>query len=262
MRDLSAWLGRLPQDLRSQGFPEDVMPAAEFCRVELGLYFLATHFPGEPAGVLQPVLSGYVRVGEDLDAVIRRVRHRMGDVARRGYWRKLLNQYMRIPDAIRALRPHRLTRPAASATRRVFAARPSSVCADRDDTYAAALADPLAYRAEHPPAEAGKRYAFTAAGATEYVRFPERAARRRAGAADVDPPRPGFANGGPSRSRRISARPRNGSMSSLPGVRISPTGTGGSVLMTCGSAWLMRPAAAWRTGLRNSRSTAPITSSG
>jgi hypothetical protein len=48
------------------------------------------------------------------------------------------------------------------------------VCAGRDDTYAAALADPLAYRAarQHPPADAGKRYAFTAAGATEYVRFP------------------------------------------------------------------------------------------
>ena len=49
------------------------MPPAEFCRVELGLYFLATYFPGEPVGVLQPVLSGYVRVGQDLDAVARRV---------------------------------------------------------------------------------------------------------------------------------------------------------------------------------------------
>jgi pPIWI RE three-gene island domain Z len=173
VRDLSAWLGRLPQDLRSQGFPDDVMPAAEFCRVELGLYFLATHFPGEPAGVLQSALSGYVQVGEDLDAVIRRVRHRMGDVARRGYWRKLLNQYMRIPDAIRGY--DRTDDPARRVSdKTVFAARPSSVCADRDDTYAAALADPLAYRParQHPPAEAGKRYAFTAAGATEYVRFP------------------------------------------------------------------------------------------
>jgi hypothetical protein len=53
-------------------------------------------------------------------------------------------------------------------------ARPSSVCANRDDTYAAALADPLAYRParQHAAAEAGKRYAFTAAGVTEYVRFP------------------------------------------------------------------------------------------
>jgi hypothetical protein len=173
VRDLSAWLGRLPRDLRSQGFPEDVMPAAEFCRVELGLYFLAAHFPGEPSGVLQPVLSGYVQAAGDIDAVIRRVRHRMGDVARRGYWRKLLNQYMRIPDAIRAFdRTDDPARRVSDTT--VFAARPSSVCVGRDDTYAAALADPLTYRAarQHPPAEAGKRYAFTAAGATEYVRLP------------------------------------------------------------------------------------------
>jgi hypothetical protein len=173
VRDLSAWLGRLPQDLRAQGFPEDIMPAAEFCRVELGLYFLATHFPGEPTGVLQPVLSGYVQAGGDLDAVIRRVRHRMGDVARRGYWRKLLNQYMRIPDAIRGYdRTDDPARRVSDTT--VFTVRPSSVCAGRVDTYAAALADPLAYRParQHPPAEAGKRYAFTAAEATEYVRFP------------------------------------------------------------------------------------------
>ena len=125
------------------------------------------------SGCCSRSLSGYVQVGEDLEAVIRRVRHRMGDVARRGYWRKLLNQYMRIPDAIRGYdRTDDPARRVSDTT--VFAARPSSVCAGRDDTYAAALADPLAYRParQHPPAEAGKRYAFTAAGATEYVRFP------------------------------------------------------------------------------------------
>lgn len=101
MRDLSAWLARLSKDLRAEGFPEQIMPVAEFCRVELGLYFLTRHFPGEPVGVLQPVLSGYVQGSDDIDAMTRRVRHRMGDVARRGYWRKLLNQYMRLPDAMR-----------------------------------------------------------------------------------------------------------------------------------------------------------------
>src|SRR5690242_1738041 len=101
MRDAAAWLGRLPEDLRAASFPEPILGVAEFCRVELGLYFLTQHFPGEPVGVLQPVLSGYVRGSQDLDPVIRRVRHRMGDVARRGYWRKLLNQYMRLPDSIR-----------------------------------------------------------------------------------------------------------------------------------------------------------------
>jgi hypothetical protein len=172
---LSAWLARLAKDLRAHGFPEQVMPIAEFCRVELGLYFLTRHFPGEPVGVLQPVLSGYVRGNEDIGAINRRVRHRMGDVARRGYWRKLLNQYTRLPDAVRGFeRTDDPTRRVNDNT--VFTARPSSVCAGRDDTYAAALADPLTYRApgQHLPAEAGKTYAFAAAGGTEYVRLPDR----------------------------------------------------------------------------------------
>jgi len=173
VRDASAWLGRLPMDLRAAGFPEQIMPVAEFCRVELGLYFLTRHFPGEPVGVLQPVLSGYVRGSQDTDASVRRVRHRMGDVARRGYWRKLLNQYMRLPDTVRGFdRTDDLARRVNDDT--VFTAKPSSVCSGREDTYTAALADPLAYRTadQHLPAEAGKRYEFTAAGATEYVRFP------------------------------------------------------------------------------------------
>lgn len=174
MRDLSAWLTRLSQDLRAEGFPEQIMPVTEFCRVELGLYFLTRHFPGEPVGVLQPVLSGYVRGSEDIDAITRRVRHRMGDVARRGYWRKLLNQYMRLPDAIRGF--DRTDDPARRVNdNAVFTPRLSSACTARDDTYAAALADPLAYRpaSQHPVAEAGKRYAFTAGGTTEYVRLPD-----------------------------------------------------------------------------------------
>jgi hypothetical protein len=173
VREASAWLGRLPKDLRAEGFPEQIMPVTEFCRVELGLYFLTRHFPGEPVGVLQPVLSGYVRGCQDTEAIIRRVRHRMGDVARRGYWRKLLNQYMRLPDSVRGF--DRTDDPARRVNDdTVFTVKPSSVCPDREDTYTAALADPLAYRpaGQHPLAEVGKRYEFTAAGATEYVRFP------------------------------------------------------------------------------------------
>jgi pPIWI RE three-gene island domain Z len=174
MRDASSWLGRLPEDLRGAGFLGQVMGMTEFCRVELGLYFLTRYFTGEPVGVLQPVLSGYVLGSQDIDPVIRRVRHRMGDVARRGYWRKLLNQYMRLPDAVRAF--DRTDDPACRVNDdTVFIPRHTSVCPDRDDTYAAALTDPLDYRAtsQHLPAEAGKRYAFTVAGAIEYVRFPE-----------------------------------------------------------------------------------------
>ena len=131
MRDASDWQSPLVKDLRAEGFPKDVMPAAEFCRVELGLYFLAKYFPDEPVGVLQPVLSGYVRVGPDIEAVARRVRHRMGDVARRGYWRKLLNHYMRLPDSVRAFdRTDNPDRRVVDKT--VFVPRPSSLCPSRD----------------------------------------------------------------------------------------------------------------------------------
>jgi hypothetical protein len=173
VRDSSAWRSRLVRDLGAASFPEGVMPRAAFCQVELGLYFLCRYFPGEPIGVLQPVLSGYVRAPDDLRPVTRLVRHRMGDVARRGYWRTLLNQYMRVPDSIRAY--DRTDDPARRVNdQTVFTARPSSVCPDREDVYAAALADPLSYAAvpECPPAEAGRRYTFLAAGAPQVVHFP------------------------------------------------------------------------------------------
>lgn len=79
-------------------------------------------------------------------------------MARRGYWRTLLNQYMREPDTIRAFdRTDDPTRRVNDQT--VFVARPSSVCPNRDDVYAAALTDPLAYTAvaASPPAQAGGR---------------------------------------------------------------------------------------------------------
>jgi hypothetical protein len=174
VRDSSTWRSRLMRDLDAAGFPDDIMPRAAFCQVELGLYFLAQHFTGEPIGVLQPVLSGYVCTPDDLRPVIRRVRHRMGDVARRGYWRTLLNQYMRVTDSIRAFdRTDDPSRRVNDPT--VFIARPSSVCPDRDDVYAAALADPLGYATvtRHPPAEAGRRYTFSAAGGPEIVQLPD-----------------------------------------------------------------------------------------
>jgi hypothetical protein len=175
MRDASDWYSRLVKDLNAEGFPKDVMPPAGFCRVELGLYFLAAYFPDEPVGVLQSVLSGYVRAGQDVEAVARRVRHRMGDVARRGYWRRLLNHYMRLPDSVRAFdRTDRSDRRVIDKT--VFVPRPSAMCPDRDETYAAALADPLSYRktGQSQEAEAGKRYQFPVQGGFEFVHLPDR----------------------------------------------------------------------------------------
>jgi restriction endonuclease in pPIWI_RE module len=174
MRQAGDWHAELVKELVADGYPKAVMPAEEFCRVELGLYFLTTHFPGEPIGVLQPVLSGYVRGGDGIESVSRRARHRMGDVARRGYWRTLLNHYMRLPDSVRAFdRTDDPDRRVVDKT--VFIPRPSSMCPDRDNAYAAALADPLSYRAarQHRPAEAGKRYRFEVEGGTEHVRLPD-----------------------------------------------------------------------------------------
>lgn len=161
MRDGSSWREQLVEELREASFPGSVMPADVFCAVELGLYFLTQHVPGEPVGTLQPLLSGYVRVGSDLGPVARRVRHRMGDVSRRGYWRKLLNQYMRLPAEWRYYDrtddpQHRVT------DKTIFGVKRSPYCPDRTQTYADALTDPLAYKptASYPPAEPGKRYWF------------------------------------------------------------------------------------------------------
>lgn len=73
------------------------MPVGAFCAVELGLYFLTEYFPGEPIGALPDLLSGYVVDARDLRPQLRRLRHRIADAARRGYWRSLLNWYMRVP---------------------------------------------------------------------------------------------------------------------------------------------------------------------
>jgi pPIWI RE three-gene island domain Z len=174
VRDSSSWRKDLLADLRRASFPEEVMSADSFCAVELGLYFLTRYFSGEPVGVLQPLLSGYV-ADRSLDAEIRRVRHRMGDVARRGYWRRLLNHYMRVPREWRCFdRTDDPRRRVSDQT--VFVSKLSSYCPERTEVYAAALSEPLQYvrATRHPPAEAGKRYWFgLPGGRVEYVRLPE-----------------------------------------------------------------------------------------
>jgi hypothetical protein len=174
VRDSASWRKDLVEDLRQASFPEKVMPIEAFCAVELGLYFLTRHFSAEPVGALQPLLSGYV-ADRSLDAVMRRVRHRMGDVARRGYWRRLLNHYMRVPLKWRYFdRTDDPRRRVSDQT--VFVTKPSSYCPERTEAYATALSEPLQYVAatQYPPAEAGKRYWFPLRGdRVEHVRLPE-----------------------------------------------------------------------------------------
>ncbi|MFI7590235.1 hypothetical protein [Micromonospora sp. NPDC049359] len=173
MRETSSWRDSLMKQMRREQFPEAVMARDAFCRVELGLHFLTKHFPGEPVGALQPLLSGYVDLPPELVAACRRVRHRMGDVARRGYWRRLLNHYLRVPQEWR-----RFARTDAADGQvndnTVFTVAGSALCQDRVATYDAALADPLQYRLTppRPPAPAGRRYEFRVGDSVEVVHLP------------------------------------------------------------------------------------------
>lgn len=161
MRDGSSWCLALVHELGEASFPKTEMGIAAFCAVELGLSFLHRYLPGEPVDSLQPVLSGYVRVGELTDTVIRRVRHRMGDVSRRGYWRTMLNRYARVPQQWRLF--ELASDPSEEAKEPIpFELVGSVFCPERMSTYEAAMTEPLAYRTvePNPSAEPGKRYSF------------------------------------------------------------------------------------------------------
>jgi len=173
MRDGSLWREELVEQLRRASYPEAVMPVDVFCGVELGLHFLAERFRDEPVGALPPLLSGYVG-GAELQPVIRRVRHRMGDVARRGYWRRLLNQYMRVPREWRLFDRTDDPRHRVS-DQTVFRVKGSPYCPERVDAYARAMVEPLQYVpvAAYRPAPAGRRYWFRLGpDQVEYVQLP------------------------------------------------------------------------------------------
>jgi hypothetical protein len=174
MRDGSSWCEDLVRELDDASFPKATMDIRAFCAVELGLSFLHHYVPGEPVRSLQALLSGYVRVGDETEAVVRRVRHRMGDVSRRGYWRTMLNRYVQVPQEWRIFRP--TGDPAARGEENAAFTPVGTVnCPERRDTYAAALTEPLGYRPAEssPPAEAGGRYYFRPAPDREIqVQFP------------------------------------------------------------------------------------------
>ncbi|GAB1644186.1 hypothetical protein [Krasilnikovia sp. MM14-A1259] len=174
MRDTTSWHEDLQSRLEAAEFPDAGLTSAEFCQAELGLAFMAIHFPAEPIGALPAILSGYVAVADNVAATIRRVRHRMGDTARRAYWRSTLNKYAGLPPALRAF--ERVDDPNRRVNdRTVFEPKATSVVAERDRFYAAAMVDPLAYRPtrEHPPAPAGGRYSFYVDGRREIVQMPD-----------------------------------------------------------------------------------------
>ena len=176
MRDNTSWRSDLLDQLDDAGFPSSIIGPDAFCAIELGLHFLTTHVPGEPVGTLQPLLSGYVKLDADIDAVLRRVRHRMGDVGRRGYWRRLLNKYANVPPEWRSFA--RLDDPKFRVSdSTVFAAKPTVYCPERAIVYDAAMGAPLEYRPvrQFPAATAGERYSFDLDdGRVDHVQFPAR----------------------------------------------------------------------------------------
>ena len=99
----------------------------------------------------------------------------MGDVARRGYWRRLLNHYMRLPDSVRAFdRTDNPDRRVIDKT--VFAPRPSSLCPEprRDLRRGPCRSRSRTGRPVSQQAEAGKRYQFPVKGGFEFVHLPDR----------------------------------------------------------------------------------------
>ncbi|MEY9861471.1 hypothetical protein ABH935_007112 [Catenulispora sp. GAS73] len=195
MRAWSEWNKDLLIELADCGFPGDGISPAGFCAVELGLFFLAEYFPDEPIGALPELLNKYIVAEQDLTAELRRLRHRMGDAGRRGYWRGMLNEYVRVPEQWRWFtRTDDGRRPVDLKTR--FASKRTPYCVEREVIYRAALEDPIPYDTTptRKPAEAGKRYYFlTHTGeevvvqmpgslpeALAVVRLPEVTARSRA----------------------------------------------------------------------------------
>jgi hypothetical protein len=176
MRDTSIWYADLADELQADGsLPTERLTLRDFCCLELGLYFLAEYFPGEPVGALWPVLSGYVVKEPPPRPVVRRLRHLMGDIARTGYWRHCLDQYRRIPIEVCGFARTNDPRRRIS-DRSTFQRRNPAVCTGRFSVYREALDTPVPYAAEpiREPAETGKSYTFKLRdGGEERVRIPD-----------------------------------------------------------------------------------------
>ena len=166
----------------------------------------------------------------------------MGDVARRGYWRKLLNQYMRLPDSMRAFdRTDDPDRRVIDTT--VFVARPSSVCPAGTTSTPRhwPIRSPTGRPGSIQPAEAGKRYPVPVRGGTEYVRLPDQPARCRAVPPLLDRRRERAREPWPV-SFDEDLRPAAERIDELLGgpSRHHVTVTGQGALESCVSAWLTR----------------------
>ncbi|QZY15140.1 hypothetical protein [Streptomyces decoyicus] len=157
-REVSAWSDHLVAEAKATGADALMQPLAvgEFFRLELGLFFLMRHMPGQSATVLRKVLDGYLIAGEETEPLVRNLRRRMGPTARSGQWRIRLNEYCKLPAHLRMFE---LESPSGRrvVSGSVFLPRGSALLPGREDAYRAALRDPVEYelRTVREPASPG-----------------------------------------------------------------------------------------------------------
>lgn len=172
----SQWYDDLVTDMQETGLDArlgDLSPA-EFCQLELGLFYLDQHLAGQAVGALWTALNHYADLGPGGLEVSRRVRLRMGDSARGGQWRERLNEYRKVPVELRMFTTsgppgHRIL----SGT--LFERYPSPHLPHREDVYRAALTNavPYAVGPEHQPVPPGAACFFKRRdGAVESLQIP------------------------------------------------------------------------------------------
>ncbi|MEU2609903.1 hypothetical protein [Streptomyces albus] len=136
MRDTRAWSKSLVKELADDSVRPLLGPLRpwEVCALEVGLSFLDDHLPGRGIGALWPVLSGYMRLDEDLGPQIRTLRELMGLLAKTGTMREKLDQYVKLPAQVRGFAPCDMPghKPELST---VFTRRSTPYAAGRHDLY-------------------------------------------------------------------------------------------------------------------------------
>lgn len=187
MRDTSEWYQPMVKPFRellrasaepqggssSEPQPRHNMSPKDFFSAELGLYFLAEHFPGAGVGALWALMSGYLKHDKHLVPVLRRLRLRMGDVGHSNYFLLCLNRYNELDKRVRGFATVEDSRRVVDTT--VYERQDVSQLVNRWGHYELALAERVPYvaAATRDPASAGAMYEFTRRDRTiEVVRIP------------------------------------------------------------------------------------------
>jgi hypothetical protein len=182
VREVTSWYGKLAKAAGISQETVEPLQEREFFALELGLTFMADHFPDEPVDCLWSMLSRYVVPcpGDAvMDCRLQRLALLLGRYGHEGRWQRSLGEYDKLPEQLRAfarLPAHRQGSGRGIAGIR-YRMREPSVLADRFERYRGVLDQPVPYA---PPkvsrvAELGRVYRFanSAAGYDEMVAIPE-----------------------------------------------------------------------------------------